>query len=95
MSNHSPTPRCIAIACGGTGGHLFPGMAVAEKLAERGCDVTLLVSPKEVDQVALGGMGRMGEMGMDVVTLPAVGWKRGHRLAFVRGFTQYQFRALQ
>ncbi|MGI8965337.1 MAG: glycosyltransferase, partial [Limisphaerales bacterium] len=39
-----------AIACGGTGGHLFPGLAVAEELARRDCSVTLLISPKEVDQ---------------------------------------------
>lgn len=43
----------IAIACGGTGGHLFPGLAVAEQLRKRGCAVTLLVSPKEVDQQAV------------------------------------------
>ena len=41
----------VAIACGGTGGHLFPGLAVAEQLRKRGGTVALLISPKEVDQV--------------------------------------------
>ncbi len=43
----------VAIACGGTGGHLFPGLAVAEQLAQRGCAVALLISPKDVDQQAV------------------------------------------
>ncbi len=43
----------IAIACGGTGGHLFPGIAVAEQLQQRGCEVALLISPKDVDQQAV------------------------------------------
>jgi len=29
------------------GRHLFPGVAVAEALKQRGCAVTLLISPKE------------------------------------------------
>src|SRR5580698_10513028 len=58
----------VAIACGGTGGHLFPGMAVGEQLRARGCDVTLMISPKDVDQQAVKSIS-----GMEIVTLPAVG----------------------
>ena len=43
----------VLIACGGTGGHLFPGLAVAEMLASRRHEVKLLVSEKAVDQSAL------------------------------------------
>ncbi len=43
----------VLIACGGTGGHLFPGLAVAEMLATRRHEVKLLVSEKAVDQAAL------------------------------------------
>jgi UDP-N-acetylglucosamine--N-acetylmuramyl-(pentapeptide) pyrophosphoryl-undecaprenol N-acetylglucosamine transferase len=37
------------IACGGTGGHLSPGIALAEALVARGHGVTLFVSHKQVD----------------------------------------------
>lgn len=42
----------ILIACGGTGGHLFPGIAVAEALRARGHEVLLLISEKKVDSEA-------------------------------------------
>src|SRR5882724_10677146 len=79
--NNSQSSRPIAIACGGTGGHLFPGLAVAHELLERGCSVTLLVSAKDVDQQAVKRV-----LGMEVMTLPAVGLKRGGEIAFLRGF---------
>jgi UDP-N-acetylglucosamine--N-acetylmuramyl-(pentapeptide) pyrophosphoryl-undecaprenol N-acetylglucosamine transferase len=37
------------ISCGGTGGHLSPGIALAEALTARGHTVTLLISRKKVD----------------------------------------------
>ena len=37
------------IACGGTGGHLFPGIAVAQQLKHQGHRAVLLISRKEVD----------------------------------------------
>ena len=80
MPDEQPAPR-VAIACGGTGGHLFPGLAVAEELLHHGCVVTLLISPKEVDQQAVKTAS-----GVKIVTLPAVGLSRENRLAFVRGF---------
>jgi len=39
----------VLIACGGTGGHLFPGIAVAEEFRKRGHRVLLLISEKKVD----------------------------------------------
>ena len=71
----------VAIACGGTGGHLFPGLAVADCLLQRNCKVTLLVSPKEVDQQALKNV-----TGMGIITLPAIGLTRNRRLAFALAF---------
>lgn len=45
-------PLKILIACGGTGGHLFPGIAVAEALRARGHDALLLISEKKIDSQA-------------------------------------------
>jgi len=45
----------IAIAGGGTGGHLFPALAVGEVLRERGHDVLIFISEKEIDALAIQG----------------------------------------
>ena len=81
--NLKPTQQnpSVTIACGGTGGHLFPGLAVAEELRQRGCRVTLMVSPKDVDQRAIASISGMG-----IVTLPAVGLSRGGWIKFMAGF---------
>lgn len=45
----------VYIVCGGTGGHLAPGIATAQRLMERGVEVVLLVSEKEIDGQLLQG----------------------------------------
>ncbi len=42
--------KTFVIACGGTGGHLSPGIAVAEELIKRGEKCILVVSKKAIDQ---------------------------------------------
>ncbi len=71
----------VAIACGGTGGHLFPGLAVAEQLTGRGCAVALLISPKEIDQQAA-----KSTFGMEIITLPAVALQNWNGLSFAGSF---------
>src|SRR6476661_10718303 len=56
------------IACGGTGGHLFPGIAVAEVLRDRGHEVMLLISEKDIDALALSG-----RTNFQIEKLPSVG----------------------
>ena len=72
----------VMIACGGTGGHLFPGLAVAEILQARRHQVRLLVSEKAIDQTALavstGSSGRSGDIVVEAV--PAVGYEGAGRL---------------
>jgi UDP-N-acetylglucosamine--N-acetylmuramyl-(pentapeptide) pyrophosphoryl-undecaprenol N-acetylglucosamine transferase len=60
----------LAIACGGTGGHLFPGLAIAEAVRRRGHDVRFFISAKPVDRRALAGAGESAHG----VEIPAVGW---------------------
>jgi len=78
----------VAIACGGTGGHLFPGLAVAEQLTQRGCAVALLISPKDVDQQAV-----QSAQGLEIVTLPAVGLQNRNYFAFAASFLKSLFAA--
>jgi UDP-N-acetylglucosamine--N-acetylmuramyl-(pentapeptide) pyrophosphoryl-undecaprenol N-acetylglucosamine transferase len=73
----------IAIACGGTGGHLFPGIAIAQQLQARSCDVALLISPKEIDQSAVKSAA-----GMEIFTLPAVGLQDRNYFSFAKSFFQ-------
>src|SRR5213595_1629258 len=74
------------IACGGTGGHLFPGLAVAEVLRARGHEVMLFISEKEIDALALtDGSGfkfhKLPTIGLPSPFSPAV-------LGFLRRFNE-------
>jgi UDP-N-acetylglucosamine--N-acetylmuramyl-(pentapeptide) pyrophosphoryl-undecaprenol N-acetylglucosamine transferase len=83
MTSPGANTPFVAIACGGTGGHLFPGLAVAEQLQKRGCAVALLISPKDVDQEAV-----KSARGMEIITLPAVALQNRNYLSFARSFWQ-------
>ncbi len=80
MSNPGQPSFHAAIACGGTGGHLFPGIAVGREVLARGGRVTLYVSEKEVDRQAVNSVDDM-----QVIALPSVGLTRGRWLAFIAG----------
>ncbi|MDR1789982.1 MAG: UDP-N-acetylglucosamine--N-acetylmuramyl-(pentapeptide) pyrophosphoryl-undecaprenol N-acetylglucosamine transferase [Opitutaceae bacterium] len=55
-----PPPRHYLVACGGTGGHLAPGIALAQALARRGHAATLLISDKPVDARLAGKYPALG-----------------------------------
>ncbi len=57
----------VLIACGGTGGHLFPGIAVAEELEKQGHKVLLLISEKKIDAQASKKYGTL-----QFITVPAI-----------------------
>ncbi len=67
----------VAIACGGTGGHLFPGLAVGEALVARGHEVLVFISEKQIDTLAVEGRSefrfeRLQSIGMPSPFSPAI-----------------------
>ncbi|HEY8900702.1 MAG TPA: undecaprenyldiphospho-muramoylpentapeptide beta-N-acetylglucosaminyltransferase [Chthoniobacterales bacterium] len=62
----------VVIACGGTGGHLFPGLAVAQTLKDRGHELLLLVSEKAIDAQALKAHPDFRSEKLPSVGLPSV-----------------------
>jgi len=109
MTNPETKMPFVAIACGGTGGHLFPGLAVAEQLKLRGCDVALLVSPKDIDQQAVKALERRSQTRLgaanfqragsetgapfEIFTLPAVGLQNRNYFSFAGSFVKSLFAA--
>lgn len=68
---HVSKPLKILIACGGTGGHLFPGIAVAEALKANGHDAMLLISEKKIDSQASAKYSHLRFERVQAVAKPA------------------------
>ncbi|MCX7887341.1 MAG: glycosyltransferase, partial [Verrucomicrobiae bacterium] len=64
----------VLIACGGSGGHLFPGVAVAEALVSRGHEVRLLVSEKAADNAVLQTLGARAGWAVGISWVRATGY---------------------
>jgi UDP-N-acetylglucosamine--N-acetylmuramyl-(pentapeptide) pyrophosphoryl-undecaprenol N-acetylglucosamine transferase len=69
----------IVIAAGGTGGHLFPGLAVGEVLLKRGHSVMLIISEKEIDSLATQGRNEFR-----IERVPGVGLQSKSPIAAVK-----------
>lgn len=59
----------FVISCGGTGGHLSPGIALAEELIQRGHKCYLIISNKEVDSRLIKKYSQL-----EFVRIPGVGF---------------------
>lgn len=66
----------ILIACGGTGGHLFPGIAVAESLLSLGHEPLLLISQKKIDSQASAKYPHLSFRSVPAIAKPTtLSWK--------------------
>jgi len=68
----------FVIAAGGTGGHLFPGLAVGEVFVKRGHRVMLIISEKQIDSLATQGRSEFR-----IERVPGVGLQSKSPLALV------------
>jgi UDP-N-acetylglucosamine--N-acetylmuramyl-(pentapeptide) pyrophosphoryl-undecaprenol N-acetylglucosamine transferase len=76
----NPAQPHVAIASGGTGGHFFPGVAVAHELVHAGARATLLISEKEVDRQAVATVPEISHL-----EIPAVALNMRRPLRFLLG----------
>lgn len=67
------------IACGGTGGHLSPGIALAEALIARGHAATLFISQKRVDTRLIE---KYSKLAVERVPSAPFGWRPDVQLRF-------------
>jgi UDP-N-acetylglucosamine--N-acetylmuramyl-(pentapeptide) pyrophosphoryl-undecaprenol N-acetylglucosamine transferase len=68
----NPKPLRLVIACGGTGGHLFPGIAVAQCARRRGHECLVLISEKQIDALATQGHTDLQYEKLPAIAMPPV-----------------------
>ncbi|MCB1091804.1 MAG: undecaprenyldiphospho-muramoylpentapeptide beta-N-acetylglucosaminyltransferase, partial [Verrucomicrobiae bacterium] len=94
MANNSDVtpggPGKLVIACGGTGGHLFPGIAVAEAWRARGGEVLLIISEKQIDTLATEGYDYFRFERQPAIAMPPILSPRiiGFAGALLKGISQ-------
>jgi len=74
--------RCVVIAGGGTGGHIFPGLAVADALAELGVECHWLGSRRGLEAELVG------KRGIPLIQVEIEGFRQRGRAAAVRTLLQ-------
>ncbi|MCH2176094.1 MAG: UDP-N-acetylglucosamine--N-acetylmuramyl-(pentapeptide) pyrophosphoryl-undecaprenol N-acetylglucosamine transferase [Lentisphaeria bacterium] len=63
--------KAVAISCGGTGGHFYPGLAIAHAAREQGADVLLLISGHHKEhQIKVANEHGFKAIPMDAMRLP-------------------------
>ncbi|MEN8179051.1 MAG: undecaprenyldiphospho-muramoylpentapeptide beta-N-acetylglucosaminyltransferase [Pseudomonadota bacterium] len=70
------------VMAGGTGGHVFPALAVADWLRQQGCDIFWLGTPQGMETRLVPGRGYRMET-IDVKGVRGAGWKRRLAAPFV------------
>lgn len=72
----------VAIACGGTGGHIYPGLTLGDKLREQGLDVFFIGSSSRMEKDVIPAAG------YDFVGLPVEQLNRKHPLATLSNWSR-------
>ncbi|MCA9445680.1 MAG: UDP-N-acetylglucosamine--N-acetylmuramyl-(pentapeptide) pyrophosphoryl-undecaprenol N-acetylglucosamine transferase [Candidatus Omnitrophica bacterium] len=73
----------VLIAAGGTGGHVFPAVAVAEKLIEQGCELNWVGRPQSLEE------HESWRLGIPFVSMPLRGFKRKWSLSNLSALTMF------
>ncbi len=75
MVNHQPVQPTLAIACGGTGGHFFPGLAIAREFNQLGGQSWLFIAGQHrEEQLELARREGITGILVDAVRLPVRKW---------------------